>query len=190
MVQTLPRLQTFEDFLAHAEGAEGYYELEYGELVEMPPESYENLRRALRLYDILRKFVGDECVCPQGLAIATPGQPKNRYPDLTVLQPEHPAQMQALGQAAITLDMAPPRLVVEVVSPGSENHRRDYFEKRNQYEWRGIPEYWIVDPVLGQVTVYSMTAVGYEAAVFAGEAVVKSIAFPDWQQTAAAMLTF
>ena len=54
--------------------------------------------------------------------------------------------MRSLGQAAITLDMAPPRLVVEVVSPGQENHRRDYREKRNQYEWRGIPEYWICRP--------------------------------------------
>ncbi|MGD1862114.1 MAG: Uma2 family endonuclease [Leptolyngbyaceae cyanobacterium] len=190
MVQTLPRLQTFEDFLAHTEGAEGYYELEYGELVEMPPESDANLQRAMELYEALKVHVDRRQIRLQGIAIATPGQPKNRYPDLTVLQPEHPEQMQALGQAAITLDMAPPRLVVEVVSPGSENHRRDYFEKRNQYEWRGIPEYWIIDPVLAQVTVYSMTAVGYEAAVFAGEAVVKSIAFPDWQQTAAAMLTF
>ncbi|MEM6520975.1 MAG: hypothetical protein AAF892_03430 [Cyanobacteria bacterium P01_D01_bin.71] len=76
MAQTRSRLQTFEDFLAYAEEVEGHYELESGELIEVPPESYENLRRALRLYDILRGFVGDECVCPQGLAIATLRSPK------------------------------------------------------------------------------------------------------------------
>ncbi|MEM1309055.1 MAG: hypothetical protein AAGF98_06060 [Cyanobacteria bacterium P01_H01_bin.153] len=58
-------------------------------------------------------------------------KPKNRYPGLTLLQPEHLDQMKMLGQAAITLDMTPPLVVVEVVSPGPENYRRDFFEKRN-----------------------------------------------------------
>jgi Uma2 family endonuclease len=186
MVQA--QLTSFEDFLAQTEVVEGYYELTNGELVEMPPESYDNLRRALNLYDVLKELVAAEQICPQGLAIATPGQPKNRYPDLTVLRPEHPDQMRDLGQAAITLAMTPPLLVVEVVSPGPENHRRDYVEKRNQYEWRGIPEYWILDPVLGQVTVLGLTAQGYSETVFAGDVVVQSPTFPDLALTAAAML--
>jgi Uma2 family endonuclease len=188
MVQAKPRLKTFADFLAHAEAAEAYYELTHGELVTMPPESYENLRRALNLYEALKSLVAVEHICPQGLALAMPGQPKNRYPDLTVLRPEHPDQMRELGQAAITLDMAAPLLVVEVVSPGAENHRRDYLEKRNQYEWRGIPEYWILDPVLGQVTVLALTPQGYEETVFVGDSVVASPTFPAWALTAKAML--
>jgi Uma2 family endonuclease len=189
MVQTQPALQTFEDFLAQAATTDAYYELTNGALVEMPPESYENLRRALKLYDALRALVADQQVCPQGLAIATPGQPKNRYPDLTVLRPEHPEQMKALGQAAITLEMAPPLLVVEVVSPGPENHRRDYLEKRNQYEWRGIPEYWIVDPTAEQVTVLTLTDSGYIETIFTDETRVQSPTFPSWALTANAMLT-
>ncbi|MEM6716395.1 MAG: Uma2 family endonuclease [Cyanobacteria bacterium P01_D01_bin.6] len=188
MVQARPRLQTFEDFLADAEAVDGYYELENGELVKMPPESDANLQRAMELYEALKAHVDRKQIRLQGVAIATPGQPKNRYPDLTVLRPEHPKQMQSLGYAAITLDMLPPLLVVEVVSPGSENHRRDYFEKRNQYEWRGIPEYWIVDPRLAQVTVYSMSSEGYQEAIYSGEAVVTSPSFSDWQQTADDML--
>ncbi|MBW4482931.1 MAG: Uma2 family endonuclease [Tildeniella torsiva UHER 1998/13D] len=188
MVQAQPQLKTFSDFLAYTQEVEGYYELTNGELVEMPPESYDNLRRALNLYDALKALVDVAQICPQGLAIAMPGQPKNRYPDLTVLRPEHPEQMRELGQAAITLEMAPPLLVVEVVSPGAENRRRDYLEKRNQYEWRGIGEYWILDPVVGQVTVLSMTSQGYSEATFAGEAVVESPSFPDWALTAEAML--
>lgn len=127
-------------------------------------------------------------VCPQGLALAVPGQPKNRYPDLTVLRPEHPEQMRSLGQAAITLEMAPPLLVVEVVSPGADNRRRNYLEKRNQYEWRGVPEYWILDPEVGQVTVLSLTPQGYSEKVFAAEDVVQSPTFPNWPLTAQAML--
>lgn len=190
MVQTRPQLQTFEDFLACAEEVEGYYELENGELVEIPPESNANLQRAMELHEALKAHIDRKQIRLQGVAIATPGQPRNRYPDLTVLRSEHPEQMQVLGQAAITLDMAPPLLVVEVVSPGAENHRRDYVEKRNQYEWRGIPEYWIIEhPVLAQVTVYSTSAAGYVEVVFSGEAVIKSPSFPNWQQTAEAMLS-
>ncbi|MEO1402252.1 MAG: Uma2 family endonuclease [Cyanobacteria bacterium J06635_1] len=47
-------------------------------------------------------------------------------------------------------------------------------DKRNQYEWRGIPEYWILDPVKGQVTVLFLTEAGYEETVFVGDEVVRS----------------
>lgn len=96
--------------------------------------------------------------------------------------------MRSLGQAAIMLEMAPPLLVVEVVSPGAENHRRDYYEKRNQYEWRGIPGFWILDPVVGQVTMLSLTAQGYNEDIFTGKMVVQLPTFPAWKLTAEAML--
>ncbi|WP_035985117.1 Uma2 family endonuclease [Leptolyngbya sp. KIOST-1] len=189
MTQAKPKLQTFADFLAYTDGLEGYYELTSGELCEVPPESYDNLRCALKLYDAFKALVSAEQVCPQGLALAMPGQPKNRYPDLTVLRPEHPAQLRDLGQAAVTLEMAPPLLVVEVVSPGAENARRDYLEKRNQYEWRGIPEYWIVDPQQGQVTVLAMVDGAYRQTLFTGDEPVISPTFSAWALTAKAMVT-
>ena len=80
-------------------------------------------------------------------------------------------------------------LVVEVVSAGADNHRRDYIEKRNQYEWRGISEYWIVDLVKEQVTVLFLTEDGYEETVFVGDEVVKSPSFSEWGLTAAEMLS-
>ena len=79
-------------------------------------------------------------------------------------------------------------LVVEMVSPGADHHRRNYIDKRNQYEWRRIPEYWILDPVLEQVTVLFLTKNGYEENIFAGDEVVKSPSFTDWVLTAAEML--
>jgi Uma2 family endonuclease len=188
MVPVSPKLKTFEDFLAQANELEGYYELAYGELVEVPPESYDNLSRAKKLYEALKALVDMQQIGLQGLALAMPGQPKNRYPDLVVLRPEHIEQMRSLGQAAITLDMAPPLLVVEVVSPGPENRRRDYREKRNQYEWRGIPEYWIVDPEQQQVVVLFLTQNGYEETIYTLDSVVKSPSFPDFSLTAEAML--
>jgi Uma2 family endonuclease len=40
----------------------------------------------------------------------------------------------------------PPALVVEIVSPGSANIRRDRVAKLQLYAKHRVPEYWIVDP--------------------------------------------
>lgn len=93
--------------------------------------------------------------------------------------------MRATGKAAIALDMAPPLLVVEVVSPGPENHRRDYLDKRSQYEKRGIPD---LDPQQAQVTVLWLSESGYQETVFIGIEVVVSPGFPNWKMTVADML--
>lgn len=188
MVQAQPKLQTFEDYLAYCDGMDGRYELTNGVLIEVPPESDANVIIARKIDQALSDIVGFRRVRTHQLALETLGQPKNRFPDLTVLRPEHLEQLQALGQSAITLEMAPPLLVVEVVSPGAENHRRDYLEKRNQYEWRGVPEYWIVDPVQGQVTVLFLKTDGYQETVFVEDEQVQSPSFADWGLTAAEML--
>jgi len=40
----------------------------------------------------------------------------------------------------------PPALVIEVLSPGSTNTRRDRISKLHLYDKHEVPEYWIVDP--------------------------------------------
>jgi Uma2 family endonuclease len=40
----------------------------------------------------------------------------------------------------------PPTLVIEILSPGSANIRRDRVSKLSLYAKHGVPEYWIADP--------------------------------------------
>ena len=47
-----------------------------------------------------------------------------------------------------------PELVVEVLSPGADNERRDRVAKLKLYASRGVQEYWIADWRLQQVEVY------------------------------------
>jgi Uma2 family endonuclease len=47
-----------------------------------------------------------------------------------------------------------PEVVVEVLSPGATNERRDRQAKLKLYETQGVQEYWIVDWRLRQMEVY------------------------------------
>ena len=63
------------------------------------------------------------------------------------------------GRLAVSLNeaghlTAAPELIVEVLSPGTENERRDRETKLKLYATRGVQEYWIVDWQLQQVEVY------------------------------------
>jgi len=51
-----------------------------------------------------------------------------------------------------------PELVVEVLSPGAENVRRDREVKLKLYSLRGVQEYWIADWQLRTVEVYRREA--------------------------------
>jgi Uma2 family endonuclease len=47
-----------------------------------------------------------------------------------------------------------PTVVVEFVSAGKRDRKRDYEEKRAEYRALGVPEYWIIDRFRRVMTVY------------------------------------
>ena len=51
---------------------------------------------------------------------------------------------------------AAPDLVIEILSPGSENRRRDEIAKRRLYGKYGVEEYWIVDVESRSVAIYRL----------------------------------
>ena len=159
MTQTNTRFLSFEEYLSYDDGTDRLYELFNGELIEVPPESGKNVGIATFLLLKFAEHWGYLHVRGHGLELEVWGEPKNRYPDLTLLRPEHISLLR--HRNTIRLSMAPPLLVVEVVSPGELQRDRDYIAKRRQYEERGIPEYWIVDPQLQQITGLVLQGAGY-----------------------------
>ena len=188
MIQTKVRFLSFEDYLSYEDNKDRLYELFNGELVELPPESGENAGIAGFLFLQFAAIVDHLRVRGHGLEVEVSGEPKNRYPDLTILREEHVSLIAKRN--TIRLTMPPPLLTVEVVSPGNLQHERDYVAKRRQYEDIEIGEYWIVDPALQQVTVLTMQVGAYvNSGVFKGSDIIKSPTFPEFAISAMAVLS-
>jgi Uma2 family endonuclease len=159
MTQAKPRFLNFDDYLTYDDGTDKLYELFNGELIEVPPESGENVQIANRLFLQFALLLGTDRIRGHGLELEVRGEPKNRYPDLTIIREEHVEQLKQRN--TIRLFMAPPLLVIEVVSPGELQRERDYIAKRQQYQSLSIPEYWIVDPEARIVTVLELQGAVY-----------------------------
>jgi Uma2 family endonuclease len=159
-----PRFESFEEYLEYTDDNNRLYELFNGELVEVPPESGFNIGIANFLLASFMPIVGYLRVRGHGLELEVNGEPRNRYPDLTIIKPEHVEQLRSRN--TIRLSMSPPDLVVEVVSPGNLQRDRDYVAKRNQYLDREVPLYWIVDPQVKEIMVLTFTPAGYQEQIY------------------------
>ena len=177
------QIMSLEDYFNYDDGTDNSYELENGELLIMPPESDRNICIAtfLLVYfaqlgiPYYRLRIGTEVVV-SGMRATV------RKPDLMVYPEELVQAIASATRSTVTLDMPPPQLVVEVVSPGKENSDRDYRYKRSQYESRGISEYWIVDPIEQRITVLTLVAGLYEEKIFEGNAEILSVLLQQLEQ--------
>jgi Uma2 family endonuclease len=145
------------------------------EVLPMPTKPHQRIVQFLFL--ILHEFIsarglGEAFVAPLPVRL-WPGQ--FREPDIVFLRP---------GRGEFRGQPEGADLVMEVVSEGEENRRRDMEEKRKDYAQAGIPEYWIVDPETRRVTVLVLEAGTYrEHGVFdpgdtASSAVLPGLAVP------------
>lgn len=139
---------TREEF-AEAEFTQGYrYERFEGKLVAMPPpgESHhftvEPFRTHLGVYQLTHPNIVEHVLQDSWMQI---NGDTDRIPDIAVYLRS--------SKAPSPLAERVPELVFEVVSPGWENRRRDYQEKRAEYERLGVQEYVIVDRHDQRVTV-------------------------------------
>ena len=194
MVQVQIKKLTFDEYLSYSDNTDKRYELIDGELIALPPESEPNnfIANYLFFYLASSGLVPLRLIkthnCEVQVAVLRSGDAANRYPDLIILEPEHiPLTANRL---TITFDMLPPRLVVEVVSPGRVGRERDYERKRAQYAARSIAEYWVIDPIEQVVTVLRLEEGQYvEVGVFRdGEAIVSPM-FPQLSLTVQQILS-
>ncbi|MBW4472800.1 MAG: Uma2 family endonuclease [Stenomitos rutilans HA7619-LM2] len=193
MTQTAPsapKLMTMTEYLAYDDGTDTRYELVDGALVEMPTESFGNSNIAKFLLFELAKYVPLLLVAYNTEVEVSGRRATCRIPDLLLHTEESAAALAETTRNVITKDMPPLALVVEVVSPGTENRDGDYRFKHTEYAARGIAEYWIIDPEQQQVTLCLWVKGQYEDTVYTGDTPLASTVIPGFKLSAAQMLAF
>ncbi|MGB3201578.1 MAG: Uma2 family endonuclease [Nodosilinea sp.] len=159
--------------------------------IDAPPESDRTIALTLGLAERLKQVVDEGLICTYSIDLQVSVLPgilqANRRPDLVVLTPKLAAQLSEKW-GAIGLEMTNPALVVEVVgpygTPADAPYRYDYIEKSRQYEQRGVPEYWIVDPTAAEVTVLALHMENtYQGRAFWGPQRIRSAGFPTLDLT-------
>jgi Uma2 family endonuclease len=188
-----PQFQSFAAYLAAdpSELPEGRFEYWDGALVPVMSESGFNALVANCLFlALVQAGIPVAVLRPHSCEVEVPGRPRTRFPDLTVLDAAH-VPLIARSER-VTRDMPPPRLLVEVVSPGdetSENYQRDYVEKAQQYAALKVAEYWIIDPDRAVILVGFLTNGAYQFQEFRGHQPIASPTFPHLMLTALQILT-
>ncbi len=82
--------------------------------------------------------------------------------------------------------LAAPELVVEVLSAGSDNERRDREVKRKLYAIRGVQEYWIIDWRRQQIEIFRRDSNGLPlVATLLSSDVLSSPLLPNFEQSVA-----
>ena len=142
-------LLTVEEFLKLPEPKEGHLELHHGEAVVMPPPKKGHQKIQDRIQMLLKRLVGQKGVVRMEMAFRP--------------TPEYEVWQADVGYVSLERDeatgddeylMGAPELVVEVLSPGRANERRDREVKLKLYSRRAVEEYWIADWRLRQIDVY------------------------------------
>ncbi|MFL6207647.1 MAG: Uma2 family endonuclease [Pyrinomonadaceae bacterium] len=128
------------------------YELIEGEIIVSRAPSLSHQRVLGNIYAVLRDYLNQN---PIGEVLLTPGvifdEFNSAIPDAVFISQQRRRQIGASERI-----MGAPELVIEVVSPGTENARRDRVAKRQLYGKHGVKEYWVADPENRALEVYRL----------------------------------
>jgi Uma2 family endonuclease len=141
----------FFEWVHRPENRDRYFELERGEVIEMPPPNKyhgfvcSNVAGVLRSFAIQRQK-GYPCSNDAGFILESDPDTV-RGPDVSFYEDD---------QTADTMDRkySPqvPRLVVEVLSPGANPNK--VMKRVLQFLARGVALVWVIDPELRSIAVY------------------------------------
>jgi Uma2 family endonuclease len=161
-------------------------ELWDGELIIMPAPDTTHQDIVTILAALLYAFItptkmGKVFVSPIAVRL---GEGRIREPDVVFVKQENRARI-----VRRYID-GPPDWVAEVISPGSR--ATDTKDKLAQYAEAGIPEYWLIDPEAGTVSVYVLgegaTAYTLRTSYSAGET-IRSAALDGFEVAVDDLLT-
>lgn len=82
-------------------------------------------------------------------------------------------------------------IVIEILSPGSQNRRRDLFAKRQLYAQYGVAEYWVVDSENQSVLIFRLRGESFEEIeTLKGQDEVSSPLLPEFKLKVSAIFEF
>jgi Uma2 family endonuclease len=122
---------------------------------------------------------------PIGVVVPGPGAIFDNFnsviPDVVFFR--HERRSEIVSGETLT---GAPDLVIEIISPGSENRRRDRVVKRSVYGSFGVKEYWLVDPRNRSVEVFELAEEGLElTATYTGNDEMISSVLPGFRASLA-----
>ena len=144
---------SLDEFARAAEQPGHTYELEKGVVVAVAIRGLPHALVVQAIRDALTAYrsahPGSIYLTAEGgsAGVRMPEMESERHPDIAVYLTSPPTDDPQ------PWDFWTPDLVVEVVSPGSE--QRDYEVKRDEYLKAGIRLYWVIDPQQRSATVFT-----------------------------------
>jgi Uma2 family endonuclease len=168
---------TYQDLLTIPEDR-NRYELFDGDLVVTPAPGVEHQLAVGNIYAMLRAHVQTHQL---GLLLVAPVD--ICFAEDVVVQPDvvfvSAGRTSLVGKRRIE---GAPDLIVEVLSPSTEERDRGY--KFKLYAQQGVREYWLADPEARSLEIHTLTESGYQlVGRFTHDAVLRSKLFPDLTST-------
>lgn len=151
------------------------YELIGGEIIVLTAPRYIHQVLSMRISIEFSKYLENN---PIGEILTTPGLILSEFdgviPDLTYIS--HERRDEILNETDGKFHGVP-EIVIEILSPGSVNARRDLQIKRELYEIYQVPEYWAVKPQEKEIEVFK---IGKESVIYAEKDSLESSLLPKF----------
>lgn len=157
---------TYDDYCTLPEDMSRRYELLHGDLYMVPAPTTRHQQISINLSLLLQRHVkshrlGEILYSPVDVILGHGDAREVVQPDLLFVATGrlHIVKLHGIE--------GPPDLVVEILSPGTEERDRGY--KLTMYARHGVPEYWIIDPHTRTMDLYRTGPSGYLPAMHYGE---------------------
>ena len=161
--------RTYADLQRARETSDERWELIEGELFVAPAPSLMHQIVSHRLAVLLDRAIVEP---GRGWVIEAPfdvylDEQDILQPDLVVVLQDRQDALHSAGLASA------PSLAIEIISPSTAS--RDRVRKRRVFARHGVPEYWLVDPERGTVTIYTDPQEGrYQTAIVTSDVAISA----------------